>query len=263
MRGRWSHQRSGASALVLIRMLKLEIQAFSWNIFFHKKSWNEHPKILFEFHKHMAEILLAISAWQLAMRLKQPMSRAGCYNFCQPSSVSNHWLFVPVPPLTWNCQVAILGMKGTHDENDGTGMAIRLRCLDVLEWVLLMMAWDADKSQDLFGDDATFIFFWWGRGHTIRISRRPIMGISLWILKTIITVYKKCPQGLSMLERSFQHDPARNNARDTFWRVIYKTSESYLASSSLSHCLRIDNKLWRPPTSSDHLSLVFDIFPMN
>ena len=29
------------------------------------------------------------------------------------------------------------------------------------------------------------------------------------------------PQGLSMLERSFQHDPARNNARDTFWRVIY------------------------------------------
>ena len=101
----------------------------------------------------MAEILLAISAWQLAMRLKQPMSRAGCYNFCQPSSVSNHWLFVPVPPLTWNCQVAILGMKGTHDENDGTGMAIRLRCLDVLEWVLLMMAWDADKSQDLFEDD--------------------------------------------------------------------------------------------------------------
>ena len=60
---------------------------------------------------------------------------------------------MPVPPLTWNCQVAILGMKGTHDENDGTGMAIRLRCLDVLEWVLLMMAWDADKSQDLFEDD--------------------------------------------------------------------------------------------------------------
>ena len=78
----------------------------------------------------------------------------------------------------------------------------------------------------------SFIFFWWGRGHTIRISRRPIMGISLWILKTIITVYKKCPQGLSMLERSFQHDPARNNARDTFWRVIYKASESHLASSS-------------------------------
>ena len=76
----------------------------------------------------MAEILLAISAWQLAMRLKQPMSRAGCYTFCQPSSVSNHWLFVPVPPLTWNCQVAILGMKGTHDENDGTGMVIWLWC---------------------------------------------------------------------------------------------------------------------------------------
>lgn len=184
----------------------------------------------------MAEILLAISAWQLAMRLKQPMSRAGCYNFCQPSSVSNHWLFVPVPPLTWNCQVAILGMKGTHDENDGTGMAIRL----CYWW------WHGMRA------NPRIIFFWWGQGRTIP-KRRPIIGIS-----------RRAPcSGLSMLERSFQHDPARNNARDTFWRVIYKTSESYLASSSLSHCLRIDNKLWRPPTSSDHLSLVFDIFPMN
>jgi hypothetical protein len=214
----------------------------------------------------MAEILLAISAWQLAMRLKQPMSRAGCYTFCQPSSVSNHWLFVPVPPLTWNCQVAILGMKGTHDENDGTGMAIRLRCLDVLEWVLLMMAWDADKSQDLFEDDCLHLFLVGSGPHNSEATpyHWDIATCTLlWIQKTIITVYQKCPQGLSMLERSFQHDPARNNARDTFWRVIYKTSESYLASSSLSHCLRIDNKLWRPPTSSDHLSLVFDIFPMN
>ena len=141
----------------------------------------------------MAEILLAISAWQLAMRLKQPMSRAGCYTFCQPSSVSNHWLFVPVPPLTWNCQVAILGMKGTHDENDGTGMAIRLRCLDVLEWVLLMMAWDADKSQDLFEDDCLHLFLVGSGPHNSEatpyhwdIATRTL----LWIQKTIITVYQ-------------------------------------------------------------------------
>ena len=60
--------------------------------------------------------------------------------------------------------------------NDGTGMAIRLRCSDVLEWVLLMMAWDADKSQDLFGDDLLHLF-WWGQGRTIP-KRRPIIGIS-------------------------------------------------------------------------------------
>ena len=125
---------------------------------------------------------------------------------------------------------------GTHDENDGTGMAIRL----CYWW------WHGMRA------NPRIIFFWWGQGRTIP-KRRPIIGIS-----------RRAPcSGLSMLECSFQHDPARNNARDTFWRVIYKTSESYLASSSLSHCLRIDNKLWRPPTSSDHLSLVFDIFPMN
>lgn len=134
---------------------------------------------------------------------------------------------------------------GTHDENDGTGMAIRLRCLDVLEWVLLMMAWDADKSQDLFEDDCLHLLVGSGPHNSEATPYHWDIATCtlLWIQKTIITVYQKYPQGLSMLERSFQHDPARNNARDTFWRVIYKTSESYLASSSLSHCLRIDNKL--------------------
>ena len=93
------------------------------DIFSKKILWNEHPKILFEFHKHMAEILLAISAWQLAMRLKQPMSRAGCYTFCQPSSVSNHWLFVPVPPLTWVLMMRMMEQEWRSDcvTDDGMG----------------------------------------------------------------------------------------------------------------------------------------------